>query len=92
MGAVGVTGEPSSYDEECSAKMATAYVTDDEGYSAVVSVFSVSILRNTMTIARAALKYLPCCNITIMYIHVHGSITIKCTTNICMLGIVGEQD
>ena len=35
-GAVSVTGEQSYYDEECSAKMVSAYVTDDEGYSAVV--------------------------------------------------------
>ena len=38
VGAIGVGGEPSYYDEECSAKMTTAYVTDDRGYSAVVCV------------------------------------------------------
>ena len=30
----------SYYDEECSAKMVTAYVTDDEGYSAIVSMYT----------------------------------------------------
>ena len=54
VGAVGVTGEPSHFDEECSAKMVTAYVTDDEGFSAVVS----SVLRNTMTIPRALLLWM----------------------------------
>lgn len=38
VGAIGVTGEQSYYDEDCSSKMTTAYVTDDEGYSAVVCV------------------------------------------------------
>ena len=68
VGAVGVTGEASYYDEECSAKMATAYVTDDEGYSAVVSVFSVSVLR----------KYGYLYTIQRHYNHVHSSIIIKC--------------
>ena len=40
IGAVSVTGEQSYYDEDCSAKMVSAYVTDDEGYSAVVRVAS----------------------------------------------------
>ena len=33
-----MAGVESPYDEECSAKMVTAYVTDDEGYSAVVCI------------------------------------------------------
>ena len=36
VGAIGVAGEQSWYDEECSAKMVSAYVTDHNGYSAVV--------------------------------------------------------
>ena len=36
VGAIGVGGEQSWYDEECSAKMVSAYVTDHNGYSAVV--------------------------------------------------------
>lgn len=36
VGAIGVAGEQSYYDEECSAKMATAFVTDHKGFSAVV--------------------------------------------------------
>ena len=36
VGAVGVDGVQSWYDEDCSAKMVSAYVTDHNGYSAVV--------------------------------------------------------
>ena len=36
VGAIGVDGRPSPFDEECSAKMVTNYVTDPQGYSAVV--------------------------------------------------------
>ena len=38
VGAIGVAGEQSWYDEECSAKMISAYVTDHNGYSAVVCI------------------------------------------------------
>ena len=38
VGAMGLDGIPSSYDEECSAKMVTAYVTDINGDNAIVSV------------------------------------------------------
>ena len=31
-------GNPSPFDEECSAKMVTAYVTDTDGRSSVVSM------------------------------------------------------
>ena len=36
VGAVSVTGEQSSFDERCSAKMVVNYVTDVNNYSAVV--------------------------------------------------------
>ena len=36
-GAVSVTGEQAHFDEECSAKMVSAYVTNGEGNSTVVS-------------------------------------------------------
>ena len=36
VGSIGVDGLPSSYDEECSAKMVVAYVTDVNHNSAVV--------------------------------------------------------
>ena len=36
VGALGVDGTPSPFDEECSAKMVTAYVTNTFGFSAVV--------------------------------------------------------
>ena len=36
VGAIGVDGRPSPFDEECSAKMVTNYVTDPQGNSAVV--------------------------------------------------------
>ena len=36
VGAIGVDGNPSWFDEECSAKMVTAFVTDPNGNSAVV--------------------------------------------------------
>ena len=37
VGAMGLDRNPSSYDEQCSAKMVTAYVTDIEGESTIVS-------------------------------------------------------
>ena len=43
VGSIGVAGEPSYYDEECSAKMTTAFVTDDMGYSAVVRMLCVCV-------------------------------------------------
>ena len=36
VGAIGVDGRPSSYDEVCAAKMVVAYVTDESGESTVV--------------------------------------------------------
>ena len=36
VGAIGVDGLPSPFDEPCSAKMVVTYVTDSTGYSAVV--------------------------------------------------------
>ena len=36
VGAIGVTGAPSNFDEQCSAKMVVTYVTGLDGYSAVV--------------------------------------------------------
>ena len=38
VGAMGLDHNPSSYDEECSAKMVTAYVTDLIGDSTIVSI------------------------------------------------------
>ena len=38
VGAMGLDRNPSSYDEECSAKMVTAYVTDIKNESTIVSV------------------------------------------------------
>ena len=38
VGAMGLNRYPSSYDEECSAKMVTAYVTDIFGHNTIVSV------------------------------------------------------
>ena len=35
-GAVSVTGEQAHFDEECSAKMVSIYVTNDRNKSAVV--------------------------------------------------------
>ena len=37
VGALGIDGAPSPFDEQCSAKMVVAYVTDQDGYSTVVS-------------------------------------------------------
>ena len=37
VGAIGVDGTPSPFDEECSAKMVVTYVTDINGTSTVVS-------------------------------------------------------
>ena len=39
VGAIGVDGWPSWFDEECSAKMVVAYVTDENGTLAIVSLF-----------------------------------------------------
>ena len=36
IGSIGVDGRPSPLDEECSAKMASNYVTDPNGSAAVV--------------------------------------------------------
>ena len=36
-----VNGYPSWFDEQCSAKMVVAYVTNNYGYSAVVSQHSL---------------------------------------------------
>lgn len=38
VGALGMDGFPSSYDEECSAKLVTAYVTNLQGVSDVVGI------------------------------------------------------
>ena len=38
VGAVGVDGRPSPFDEVCSAKMVVTYVTNDVGDSTVVSL------------------------------------------------------
>ena len=38
VGALGVDGFPSPFDEQCSAKLVTAYVTNPSGNSAVVCV------------------------------------------------------
>ena len=37
VGAIGVDGRPSSFDEQCSAKLTVTYVTDPRGNSAVVN-------------------------------------------------------
>ena len=37
VGALGVDGFPSPFDEECSAKLVTAYVTNPSGNSEVVN-------------------------------------------------------
>ena len=37
VGSIGVDGNPSWYDEKCSAKMVTAFVTDEYGDSTVVN-------------------------------------------------------
>ena len=37
VGAIGIDGRPSPFDESCSAKMVVTYVTDPLGASAVVS-------------------------------------------------------
>ena len=36
VGSIGVNGLPSSYDEQCSAKMVVAYVTDPDYNTSVV--------------------------------------------------------
>ena len=36
VGAIGVDGDPSSFDEPCSAKMVVTYVTNSLGSAAVV--------------------------------------------------------
>ena len=36
IGSIGADGRPSSYDEQCSAKMAVTYVTNQRGDSSVV--------------------------------------------------------
>ena len=60
IGAVSVTGEQSYYDEDCSAKMVVAYVTDDEGYSAVVSCSVVILLKGCPSItANDAVDHVP---------------------------------
>ena len=38
VGGIGVNGSSSYFDERCSAKMVVAYVTNDKGITAVVSV------------------------------------------------------
>ena len=39
VGAIGVDGRPSLFDEPCSAKMVVAYVTYENGTKAIVSLF-----------------------------------------------------
>ena len=39
VGAIGVDGWPSFFDEPCSAKMVVAYVTDENGTQTIVSLF-----------------------------------------------------
>ena len=46
VGAIGVDGKPSSYDEECTAKMVVTYVTDMHGKSTVVSYFHKAMATN----------------------------------------------
>ena len=46
VGAIGVDGRPSPFDEECSAKMVTNYVTDPDGRSAVVICSFIIIVSN----------------------------------------------
>lgn len=45
VGAIGVNGYPSSFDEGCSAKMVTAYVTDPGNNGAIVSVSCLHIIK-----------------------------------------------
>ena len=40
VGAIGIDGHYSVFDERCSAKMVTAYVTDQRGSSSVVSAIA----------------------------------------------------
>ena len=43
IGSIGIDGRPSSYDEECSAKMAVTYVTNTEGDHTVVCNLNICI-------------------------------------------------
>ena len=47
VGAIGVDGRPSPFDEECSAKMVTAYVTNAFGSSGVVCQLLSKMTFNT---------------------------------------------
>ena len=42
VGAIGIHGTPSYFDEECSAKMVVTYVTDTYGSSTVVCHLFIS--------------------------------------------------
>ena len=41
VGAIGVNGIYSGFDEQCSAKMVVAYVTDNHGHPAIVSIYDI---------------------------------------------------
>ena len=43
VGAIGVQGNSSWFDEACSAKMVVTYVTDHEGYDSVVQHEIISV-------------------------------------------------
>ena len=43
VGAIGVDGRPSRFDERCSGKMVVAYVTNPQKHSAIVGCYTFSL-------------------------------------------------
>ena len=61
VGAIGVDGNPSPFDEECSAKLVSTYVTNPSGYSAVVNVLCVSMTTSICLSAKLLCYNSICC-------------------------------